>query len=175
MTESSTEEQLPKRSWWRWLEDKVRSIYKEALKFGVVGILGLIVDVGVFNLVLYTPASPLYDKPISAKILSVILATIVAYAGNRLWTFRDRATLTVGKGYLIFFLLNGVAMGIALACLGFTHYVLNLTGPLADNIAANVVGLGLGTIFRFWSYRKWVFPEVKDQDERKAIMGTIEI
>ena len=58
------------------------------------------------------------------------------------------------------FLLNGIAMLIALACLWFSHYLLGLTSALADNISANVVGLALGTLFRFWSYRKWVFPAV---------------
>jgi len=38
------------------------------------------------------------------------------------------------------------------------------TSALADNISANVVGLGLGTLFRFWSYRKWVFPEIDHGD-----------
>jgi putative flippase GtrA len=50
-------------------------------------------------------------------------------------------------------------MGIALVCLWFSHYILGFTSPLADNISANVIGLGLGTIFRFWSYRRWVFPK----------------
>jgi putative flippase GtrA len=60
---------------------------------------------------------------------------------------------------MLFFLLNGVGLGIALACLGFSRYVLGLSGPLADNLAANVIGLALGTLFRFWSYRRWVFPD----------------
>jgi len=42
-------------------------------------------------------------------------------------------------------------------CLAVSHYALGFTSPLADNIAANVVGLGLATAFRFWSYRRWVF------------------
>ena len=58
----------------------------------------------------------------------------------------------------MFFGLNGVAMLIAVGCLWFSHYVLGFTSALADNISANVIGLGLGTLFRFWSYRKWVFP-----------------
>jgi putative flippase GtrA len=48
-------------------------------------------------------------------------------------------------------------MGIAVACLWFSHYVLDLRSPLADNISANGVGLVLGTMFRFWTYRTFVF------------------
>ena len=53
--------------------------------------------------------------------------------------------------------LNAIGLGIALGVLAFTHYVLDLTSPLADNISANIIGLGLGTAFRFWSYRRYVF------------------
>ncbi|MDP2014193.1 MAG: GtrA family protein, partial [Actinomycetota bacterium] len=52
---------------------------------------------------------------------------------------------------------------IAIGCLYISHYVLGLTSALADNLSANVIGLGLGTLFRFWSYRKWVFPAVPNQ------------
>ena len=52
---------------------------------------------------------------------------------------------------------NVAGMVIALACLGLSHYVLDLRSPLADNISANGVGLILGTLFRFWAYRRFVF------------------
>ena len=44
-----------------------------------------------------------------------------------------------------------------------------LKGPIADNVSANVIGLGLGTLFRFWSYRRWVFPEDADSADEAAI------
>jgi hypothetical protein len=50
-------------------------------------------------------------------------------------------------------------MVIALLCLWVSHYVLGYESALADNISANVIGLVLGTTFRFWSYHNWVFPE----------------
>ena len=163
------------RSLWARSSQRLRSLIHEVAKFGVVGLVALVVDVGMFNLLLYSSWSPIYDKPLTAKGIAVILATIVAYAGNRLWTFKDRGNLSVGRGYLLFFGLNAVAMLIAMGCLAISHYVLGFTGPVADNISANVVGLVLGTLFRFWSYRRFVFPEVPDRDEQKAIMGTVEI
>ena len=37
---------------------------------------------------------------------------------------------------------------------------------MSDNVSANVVGVGLGTLFRFWSYRTLVFaPPPADEDE----------
>jgi hypothetical protein len=140
---------------------RVRGLAHEVMKFGVVGLVALVVDVGLFNVLRFAGGEgPLYDKPITAKAISVIVATTVAYTGNRLWTFKERGRTSVLREYGLFFLLNGIAMCIALACLWFSHYALGLDSPIADNISANVIGLGLGTLFRFWSYRKWVFPEV---------------
>jgi putative flippase GtrA len=48
-------------------------------------------------------------------------------------------------------------MAISLLCLWTSHYLLGFTSLLADNIATNVIGLGLGTAFRFTFYRIWVF------------------
>ena len=54
---------------------------------------------------------------------------------------------------------------IAMACLWFSHYVLDLTSPLADNIAANGIGLVLAMTFRFWAYRRLVFKGHLPDDE----------
>jgi putative flippase GtrA len=136
----------------------LHQLIRESLKFLTVGSVGFVVDLLVFNALLYAGGDgPLNDKPLTAKTISVVVATLVTYTGNRLWTFRHRARTGVAREYTLFFLLNGVGLVIALCCLGISRYVLELSGPLADNIAANVIGLGLGTLFRFWSYRRWVF------------------
>ena len=96
-------------------------------------------------------------------MVSVAVATTFAYFGNRFWTFRHRGRTNMGREYALFFLLNGVAMVIAVACLWVSHYLLGLDSALADNISANVIGLALGTLFRFWSYRKWVFPAIPQE------------
>jgi putative flippase GtrA len=133
-------------------------LVRELMKFGVVGGVAFVVDIGVFNLLLNAT-----DKPLTSKTLSTVVATTVAYLGNRHWTFRRRNRSGVRREYTLFFLLNGVGLLIALACLATSHYLLDLTSRLSDNIAANVVGLALGTSFRFWSYRRFVFTQLKDE------------
>ena len=145
---------------WSRLYAPVRVLAHEIAKFGIIGMISFVIDVGLFNLLLY--AGPLDGKPLTAKVVSVAVATTFAYFGNRFWTFRHRGRTNMGREYVLFFLLNGVAMLIAVGCLWVSHYLLQLDSPLADNISANVVGLALGTLFRFWSYRKWVFPAVPD-------------
>lgn len=158
------------------LSDSLVMLMREVAKFGVIGAIAFVIDIGLFNLLMFAGGEgPLYDKPLTAKVISVIAATTFAYFGNRFWTFRHRGRTNMGREYVLFFVLNGVAMLIALSCLWFSHYALGLTSPLADNISANVIGLVLGTLFRFWSYRRWVFPEIAadsadaDLAERDAI------
>jgi putative flippase GtrA len=154
----------------RTLLDGVDRLWHEVAKFGAVGLVAFVIDIGLFNLLRFAGGDgPLYDKPLTAKVISVSVATTFAYFGNRYWTFRHRGRTSFGREYALFFLLNGVGMLISVGCLWFSHYALGLTSPLADNISANVIGLGLGTLFRFWSYRRWVFPDDETAADDAAI------
>jgi len=151
------------------LYNRLGHLVHELMKFGVVGGVAFVVDVGSFNALMYAGGDgPLHDEPLMAKTVSVVLGTTVAFAGNRQWTFRHRDRSRLRREYPLFFLLNGVGLLLALSCLGFSRYVLGLSGPLADNIAANVVGMALGSVFRFWSYRRWVFPALLAPDVTRA-------
>ncbi len=149
------------------LRVKWEKIVAEAAKFGVIGLIALVIDVGLFNLLRVMGGEVFADKPLTAKVISVTAATTFAYFGNRFWTFRDRGRTSYRREYVLFFVLNIIGMGIALGCLWFTHYALGFDSIIADNISANVIGLALGTIFRFWSYRKWVFPDTAEVSDRE--------
>jgi len=135
----------------------VKRFRVEASKFGIIGLAAFIVDFGVFNLLLNGGDGILGDHPVTANIISGVTATFVAYFGNRYWTFRYRARSSFRQEYFIFFVLNAVALAIASICVAVSSYVFNQDSTLSVNIAKFGVGLPLGTIFRFWSYRKWVF------------------
>ncbi|MUL39688.1 GtrA family protein [Streptomonospora sp. PA3] len=137
---------------------------RELAKFGTVGGVAYVVQLAatnVFWLVLDAP-------PLVGQALGVVIATVVAFLGNRFWTFSHRARTGLAREYALFFLFNAVGLGIQLACLGTSVYLLGLDGPLARNIAGNVVGVGMGTLFRFWSYKRWVFPAPPAPAEQPA-------
>lgn len=135
----------------------MRGRLAELVRFGFVGGLAFVVDAGLFNLLRFGPGELLGHKPLTAKVVSVAVATVVAWLGNRYWTFAARRTGNRRREFVAFAVANVIGMAIAVCCLAFSHYVLGLTSPLADNIAANVVGLVLGTIFRYLAYRFFVF------------------
>ncbi|WP_430868520.1 GtrA family protein [Demequina aurantiaca] len=134
----------------------VRGRAGELAKFGTVGIAGIVVDAGVFNLLLLGPLSAA-DKVITAKIIASVASTLFAWAAHRWWTFRGRRGNTPAKELAIFVLVNGAALAAQAGVLAISHYVLGLTGPLADNFFAYAIGLPLGTVVRYVGYRTFVF------------------
>jgi putative flippase GtrA len=145
----------------RPLYERSRHLVHEIAKFGVVGLVAYVIDTGTFNILKYDGGAVAH-KVITDKIISTALAATFAYFANRHWTWKARARTGLGREYVMFFVLNGVGLGIALACLATSHYGFGLHTALADNISANVIGTILGTVFRFWAYRRWVFIDVAE-------------
>ena len=139
----------------------MRALISQLTRFGAVGLLGLVIDVGIFNLLRLTVLSPevLHEGPVIAKIISTSLAIIANWLGNRYWTFGARRRPHWLLEAVEFGLVSIGGLLIALGCLWVSHYALGFTSVLADNISTNVVGLALGTAFRFTFYRFWVFGE----------------
>jgi putative flippase GtrA len=137
----------------------MRNLFMQFVRFGLVGGIGLVVDLGVFNLLRATVFNPdhIHEGPVFAKIVSTILAIIVNWVGNRHWTFREHRGPQLMREGIEFGVVSIGGMLIGLLCLFISHYVLGYTSVLADNISSNVIGLALGTAFRFALYRFWVF------------------
>ncbi len=135
------------------LPGRLRALVGELTKFGTVGAVSFLLDVAVFNAVLHV----LPHKPLTAKVVSTCVAATNAFLLNRSWSFRRRTRSGVRREAVLFALCNGGGLALALAALGTSHYVLGFDSRLADNVAANGVGLALGSSFRFWSYRRFVW------------------
>ena len=140
-------------------ESAARNRFSQLVTFGAVGLLAFVVDSTVYNVLLH---GPLARYTITAKVISVTVATIVAWLGNRYLTFRAHRTRAVWREGVLFAISNLLGLGIAALCLFVSHYVFGFVSPLADNIAANGVGLVLGTTFRYLSYRFLVFPATQE-------------
>jgi len=139
----------------------------EVAKFGVVGLVSFVIDFGLFN-ALSMPAAPLAHKVLTSKAIATTVAATFAYFANRHWTWKDRTRSGLGREYVLFFVLNGVGLGIMEACLLISRYGMGFDSALSNNISAYGFGLLLGTIFRFWAYRRWVFIDVAVTSDDKA-------
>ncbi|GAB3495459.1 GtrA family protein [Flexivirga sp.] len=135
------------------LVELVRSLWRELAKFGVIGVINIIIDLGLYNLLI---AGPMPTKVTTAKIISGTVATLFAWIGNRYWTFRHRRNRPVHHEVVLFFVVNGIALAVSVLWVAFAHYVLGLNGRFWLNFNA-MFGIGLGTIIRFWAYKQLVF------------------
>lgn len=135
----------------RRLYDRFRQLIHEGAKFGIIGVAGIFLNIGIVN-ALY------FIGPLKAATVAVIVTTIISYVANRYWSFRHRERTSVPRETVMFFVLNGIGLLIQWAAVGSAYYGLGHHDRLTYNIA-NMVGIVLGTLFRFWSYRKWVWAE----------------
>src|SRR5580693_5356723 len=134
------------------LRKRLTDLIPELARFGVVGLIGAIIDLGGAD---YLHVH-LGVEPLAAKAISITVATVVTYLGSRFWTFRHRVNQALLREGILFVALNVVGLAIAEVVIAVTTYGLDYKSTLAYN-AASVIGTGLGTIFRYFSYKKWVF------------------
>jgi putative flippase GtrA len=136
----------------RGLYVRFRQIIHEFAKFGIIGVIGLIItNVG------YALLHSHNVGPVTSTTIATIVATTVAYIGNRYWSFAHRERTSVPREGLIFFVLNGIGLLIQDAVVAFNSYILHLEHHrLAEFLALNI-GIAIATLFRFWSYRKYVW------------------
>ncbi len=137
----------------RLLPQRLRDLGPEALKFAIVGGVNTVVNFVVLNALVLTifPTGQL-----KANVVATIVAMIASYLMNRHWTYKGRSSQAMGREFMLFVLFNVAGLAIELAIMGATKYALGLHGLLALN-AAKLLGLVLGTIFRFYTYRTVVF------------------
>jgi putative flippase GtrA len=137
----------------RLLPERWQKFLHEALKFGLVGAMNTVVNFAVFNALIFTIFP---NGQLKANVIATLVALSVSFLLNRHWTYRDRPRSAVRRAYVLFFFFNGVGLAIELGVLGLTKYGLGLDSVMAIN-AAKLLGVVLGTVFRFWSYRTFVF------------------
>lgn len=148
-------------------------LVREAGKFGVVGACSYVLHVSVFNVFLVV----LHVPGFAALAVTTVISTTFAFIGNRFWTWRDRERSGLRREYSLYFGFNLVGLVIGELCLWLSHYVLGAAWPhifqgrLADNVATNIVGVLLASAFRFWAYRRYVFPPAAGADV--AATGTV--
>jgi undecaprenyl-diphosphatase len=137
---------------------------REVTTFLAVGGSGYVVDVAVFNLLRATPTFAATD-PAVARTVAVAAAMCVTYLGNRTWTWPARSGADRRREIALFVSFNMIGFAFSVGALLVSHDLLGLTSRLADNVSANVVGLALGTAFRFVTYRLFVFTDTAPAPE----------
>ncbi len=148
--------------------DDLRERLREVARFLVVGGVAFVVDLGLFNLLMYGPGHVLGHKPLTSKVISVVAATLVSWVGNRLWTFSAHRTDRHVRELVLYGVINAVGALLPVATLALSRYALHQAGPLEDNVAT-VVGIAIATVFRYVGYKLWVFTGTPDTEAAPAV------
>ncbi|MFG2601282.1 GtrA family protein [Streptomyces sp. NPDC048462] len=132
---------------------------REIAKFGAVGAVGLVVNIAVSNLLWrYT------DIPtVRAGLLATFVAILCNYVGFRYWTYRDRDKSGRTRELTLFLLFSAVGAVIEMGVLYAATYGFGWDTPVQSNVF-KILGIGIATLFRFWSYRSWVFKALPDKE-----------
>ncbi|MFE1447886.1 GtrA family protein [Streptomyces olivaceoviridis] len=130
----------------------LQRLVREVVKFGAVGGAGVLVNLGVFNLVRHVSDLPV----VRASIIATVVAIVFNYVGFRYWTYRDRDKSGRTKELTLFLLFSAIGLVIENGVLYLATYGFGWDSPLQSNVF-KFVGIGVATLFRFWSYRSWVF------------------
>jgi putative flippase GtrA len=135
---------------------QVRQLIREFAKFGVVGVAGLFITNAVYDLLFLH----LGVGPVTSTTIATIVAMACTYLGNRYWSFRARERTGVVRELVMFAVLNGIGVLIQDAAVAVNYYLLQLGHSKLAGFAALNFGIALATLFRFWSYRRfvWVAP-----------------
>jgi putative flippase GtrA len=139
---------------------RVRHVYAtfehlihEVAKFGVVGAVAFVLTIALSN----TFHFGLDLGPLTSFGLATIIAAVASYFANRHWTWRHKSNSGVRRELPLFLVLSAVGLAVSEIPVGVSEYVLDLHSAIAYNVASTLVGTALGTVWRFWSFRRWVF------------------
>jgi putative flippase GtrA len=148
------------------MSDTARLLVKELSAFGIVGAVCFVVDVALFQL-LYAHVGV---GAVTAKGLATIVSMTLAYFAHRHWSFSHRARTGLRREYLLFALVNGATLLLTVGIVAFVRYPLGQESALVLQLA-NVIGIAAGTVIRYLSYRRWVFPAPEPLLPRERVPG----
>lgn len=136
-------------------------MWREVASFGVVGALAFVVDTGGYNLLVFglpadSQGGPMAQWPVTASVVATSVATVFSWLGNRHWTYRHQRRAKVAHEFGLFAFVNVIGIVITAGTVLLSRELLGLESVLSDNVA-RISGWVLATLFRFVTYRKYVF------------------
>ncbi|WP_218019714.1 GtrA family protein [Rhodococcus maanshanensis] len=147
--------------------------HHELIKFAIVGGTTMVFDLAIFYSLSLTI---LEQKPVVAKIISGVMATILSYILNREWSFKNRGGRERHHEALLFFTISGIGVVISAAPLFIANNIFDIrasasltTLVIVDFVLNYIIGNVLQMIFRFWALRRFAFPE---ENARGAAAGS---
>lgn len=142
---------MKKNSLIRLIESK-----KQLIKFGMVGAVTVLIDLGIYNLLIRQGLNLYWSRTIS-----IIVAVTMGYFWHRHWTFRSRNP-QMHREFIKFCIISITGLGLNLLIMRILYPMTNFIK--SDYLHKNIVALlAIGIVF-FWNYfmqKNWTFKKIK--------------
>ncbi|MEO5744017.1 MAG: GtrA family protein [Terracoccus sp.] len=146
---------LPRRA-----RDLVVRVRGQVARFGIIGALAFVIDVGLYNVLVFgiggAGQGVMREWPVAASVIATLTATIMSWIGNRYWTYRHQRRQQRGHEFLLYAVINIGAIMLAACLILLSRRILHLDSIASDNVA-RLLGYAVATVFRFIMYPKYVF------------------
>ncbi len=154
--------------------------HAELVKFAIVGGTCFVIDTGIF---VGLKSTILEAKPVTAKVISTVIATVISYVLSRQWSFRTRGGRVPHFEVVLFFLVSAIGVGLTSAPLWISRYGMHLEVPhvsrlvqeIADFVSAQIIGTLIAMAFRWWAFRRFVFPEAGVRSRGRTAQEEIDL
>jgi putative flippase GtrA len=142
----------------------------EIAKFGIIGAAAFALTIVLSNTFRFGANL----GPLTSFGLATAIAAVVSYFANRHWTWRHKDQTGVRRELPLFLGLSVIGLALSEIPVGVSEYLFHLHSALAFNVSSTLIGTALGTVWRFWSFRRWVFldaePERTDEAAHEALV-----
>ncbi|MCK1819137.1 GtrA family protein [Streptomyces sp. XM83C] len=130
----------------------LKRLTQEIAKFGAVGAFGMVVNFAVSNALWHLTSL----QAVRANVIATVVAIGCNYIGFRYFTYRERDKTDRTRELVLFLAFSAIGLVIENGILYAAIYGFGWSGGLERNVF-KFLGIGVATLFRFWSYRTWVF------------------
>ena len=140
-----------------YLLSKIRGFFFQLSKFGLIGITNTVIDLGIYNLLIFmSDVSSGYLIAVF-KSFSVLAAIVNSYIWNKFWSFEKKEVSNFGEEFTQFLLVSLVGL---LLNVGITAFVVNVIGApagMAEKTWANIGGLTASILVLTWNFIGYKF------------------
>ncbi|RMF05496.1 MAG: GtrA family protein [Chloroflexi bacterium] len=132
---------------------------KRIIKYGLVGVSGTIIELGLLNLFIFGLGWSSDWQKIAANVIAVSLAIVNNFVWNRLWTFPEARSGSRVRQFVKFVSVAGV--GILLnSAIFFAAYKFLFSAFLPDVVSVQLAKFAATGLVLFWNFaanRFWTF------------------
>lgn len=140
-----------------YLLSKIRPFFYQLSKFGLIGVTNAVIDLGIYNFLIFMSDVSSGFPIIAFKSFSVFIAIINSYIWNKFWSFGKKETSNVKGEFTQFFLVSLIGLLLNVSITAFIVNVIGAPAGVTEKVWANVGGLTASILVLTWNFIGYKF------------------